>query len=738
MNKQEVFERYIQLCVNNLDNITRVRTLLRKQGITEPFLFDTFRLGYSDKSLIELSQGNDDLYSYCENLGLINKGKEALAGSVTIPILGEIKEVVNIAGYNIHPQSKQRIRFLNQEGLFNYAFLKNAKELILTESPLDALLLIQNDIPNTTFVFGDDQKYLHFIQSHSIRKVIFTFEGRARLFYELSKSGVSTRRVYLDSEKLSGMNAKEYLENVFSGKKEAGPGSDTIQEIEGGFLFRLPHLSYRIIGNFSEYSLTMKANIKAFTEEEVFFDIIDLFKNRDRQNFIYNLMDRFSIRDQAQLEQDLHQIIEVIEKHREKREEQKKRIKPQLTDYQKEIGLQVLKNTKLMDEIDEDYTRLGYVRERKNKILLYLIMTSRLMDNPLHGILISRSGAGKSLLVEITEQLCPPEDVESVSDISAMALYYYGEDDLKNKFIVIGEKEGSDKADYPLRELITRRSITKAIPMKDQVTGEIKTVSITVNGPISLAETTTSSNINPENLNRCFVLSIDESEEQTRLIHKFQRKNYTLNGYLQKRELIKILEKHVFAQRLLKPVLVFNPFAEALTFPSSSLKTRRDNEKFLRLINVICFLYQYQRKLKRKKISEHDVIEYIECTPEDYRIAHELLSDGVLDNTLDDLPASARKLLELIKKYLQERSNRDSLPVEKIIFERKEIREYTSWSFAQVRNNFRVLREYEYLQMIKAKNGLANQYRLTANYSDLDFLNTILKPEELEKRIISA
>ncbi len=88
-------------------------------------------------------------------------------------------------------------------------------------------------------------------------------------------------------------------------------------------------------------------------------------------------------------------------------------------------------------------------------------MTSGLMDNPLHGNLISRSGAGKSLLVEITEQLCPPEDVESVSD-------------LQNRFIVIGEKEGSEAADDPLRELITRRSITKVIPMKDPVSGEIE------------------------------------------------------------------------------------------------------------------------------------------------------------------------------------------------------------------------------------------------------------------------
>jgi len=129
------------------------------------------------------------------------------------------------------------------------------------------------------------------------------------------------------------------------------------------------------------------------------------------------------------------------------------------------------------------------------------------------------------------------------------------------------------------------------------------------------------------------------------------------------------------------------------------------------------------------------VIEYIECTPYDYRIAYELLSDGVLDNTLDDLPRPARKLLELIKKYLKERSNRDNIPIDKIIFERRDIREYTSWSFAQIRNNFRILQDYEYLQLIKSKNGTAKQYKLSSNYSDIDFLNKILSPDELEERI---
>ena len=82
-----------------------------------------------------------------------------------------------------------------------------------------------------------------------------------------------------------------------------------------------------------------------------------------------------------------------------------------------------------------------------------------------------------------------------------------------------------------------------------------------------------------------------------------------------------------------------------------------------------------------------------QLAPGAHRIAHELLSDCVLDNTFEDLPSPARKLLELIKKYLQGKSKRDNIPVEKIIFEKREIMEYTSWSFAQVKNNFRTLRD---------------------------------------------
>ena len=89
--------------------------------------------------------------------------------------------------------------------------------------------------------------------------------------------------------------------------------NDIIKEIENGFLFQFPHLNYRVIGNFNDFTMVLKANIKVFKDKDVFVNSIDLYKNRDRNSFIYDIMDKFHFRDQIQLEADLTQIIEVIE-----------------------------------------------------------------------------------------------------------------------------------------------------------------------------------------------------------------------------------------------------------------------------------------------------------------------------------------------------------------------------------------------------------------------------------------
>ena len=740
MTKREILSYYIDSCVKTLEDDPRPQRFLEKRGINHAAFGESINLGFSDGKTAERIVGNTQLQEEVEKSGIIKNGKDVFAGSLIVPILDENKEPVNIVGFSINPRKKHPVTWLDSESIFNEAYLSHYEQMILTENPIHALFLMQADIHQVTFVFGDERKYLRLCQEHRIREVVFTYEGNARLLYEMTSSGISTSRIVLDFDRLFAEKpTKDDIEALLTqnnGNTEGINPDDTIQEIEGGFLFRFPLLTYRVLGSFSDSQATLRVNIRAMKDEIVFLDSIDIIKNRDRQNFIYNILERFDIRDQMQVERDLNTIISVIEKHKENRRTEKQSGSVALTEQQQAIALEFLKSKDLCSRIIADYEELGYVGEEKNKLLLYLIMTSRLMDAPLHTLILARSGAGKSKLAEITAELCPPEEVQNISDLSEQSLYYFGEDDLKHHFILIGERQGSQAAEYPLRELISRKSIAKAIPMKDPTTNQIKTVVIKVNGPVSLVETATDNSvIHPENLNRCFVVGIDESEEQTFNIHELQRKSHTVDGYLNARKQQEIRNRHIYAQRMLRSVQVFNPFAELLSFPTARLRSRRDNEKFLRLISAICFLHQYQRPLKTLDVDSGEQIEYIECSIDDYRIAYELLSDGVLENTLDDLPAPARKLLDLIKKYLEKRSKSEGSSADRIAFERKDIREFTSWSFAQVRNNFRILKDYEYIRLIKAQNGLANQYRLTQGYTGLDFLHTILSPEELKKRI---
>ena len=739
MNTASILEQYIDRCHEGLLGNEKALRFLARSGITERFVLESFRVGFGDGTLQEQINGNSELYARCESLGLIGSQGETLRNRIIVPVLDEDRAPGSLVGISMSSRAKQPLRVVGNGPVFNAPFLRNADEIVLAEDPLRALFLIGNGVDGASFVLENDEAIAAFVKRHGIREIAFTFDGKEPLFYELSSGGATARRVVLDFESLIANPDREALQAALAGRQQTDESNaDTIQVIENGFVFRFPLLHYRVIGSFHEQATSMKVNIKAFTQDRVFVDSVDLYKHRERERFVYNLIDRFDARDQLQLEDDLNQIVSVIEKHKEAKSSEKKRTKPPLTDYQQDVGMKLLSNPAMLDEIEHDYAELGYVQERKNKLLLYLVMTSRLSDSPLHAIAISRSGAGKSHLAEITAELCPPEDLHSVSDLSAQALYYFGKDDLRHAFVVIAEKAGSDGADYPLRELISRKSITKAIPMKDPSTGQIKTETITVDGPIALVETTTSSDVNPENLNRCFVLSIDESEEQTRAIHDWQRKGYTLEGLSARRARQAVIEKHIYAQRLLRKITVVTPYAELLTFPSGTLRSRRDNEKLLRLISGICFLHQYQREVKTMRFSRTEAIDYIEATVDDYRIAYELLADGVLENTLDDLPRPARQLFEIIHAYLEKRSKTEDAPKDRLIFERKDVREFCSWSFAQVRNNMRMLSDYEYIRIAGGVNGTAKQYRLAGSYTDPDFMGQVLTPEELAKRIKKA
>ena len=137
---------------------------------------------------------------------------------------------------------------------------------------------------------------------------------------------------------------------------------------------------------------------------------------------------------------------------------------------------------------------------------------------------------------------------------------------MKHKVLAIAEEEGVRQAAYALKLLQSQGELTIASTGKDPLTGQLVTQEYRVEGPVMLFLTTTAIDIDEELLNRCLVLTIDESREQTAAIQARQRASRTLEGLLARSRSEAIVATHRAAQTLLRPLAVVNPFAEQLTF----------------------------------------------------------------------------------------------------------------------------------------------------------------------------
>ena len=303
------------------------------------------------------------------------------------------------------------------------------------------------------------------------------------------------------------------------------------------------------------------------------------------------------------------------------------------------------------------------------------------------------------MLVDTTKRLMPEEDVVSVTSLSDQALNYLPPGGLMHKFLILGEAVHNELVEHQIREILSGHELSRMVTVKDEKTG--KMVSRYMRSEVVVAAMLSSTNYhtNSETATRCFLINTDESQQQTKRIHQAQRQKYNLRRYYQTTyEIPRIINKHVTAQRLLKKVLIVNPFAEFLDFPETPTRSRRDNGRFIDLIAGVCFLRQYQKELKRKaNPNNRDEVQYIECDLTDYEIAYRLLR-GILPSTIMDLPKSARILYEALPEMVRELSLEQKLKPEEINFTQRQVREHTGLNHMFVKRYVKVLVEYEYLR----------------------------------------
>ncbi len=370
--------------------------------------------------------------------------------------------------------------------------------------------------------------------------------------------------------------------------------------------------------------------------------------------------------------------------------------------------------------------------EETNKLVGYLAAVSRKLEEPLAVILQSSSAAGKSSLMEAILAFMPEEDRVKYSAMTGQSLFYMGETDLKHKVLAIVEEHGAEKATYALKLLQSEGELTIASTGKDPATGRLVTQEYRVEGPVMIFLTTAAIEVDEELLNRCLVLTVDEDREQTRAIHRLQREKQTLEGLLARQAQPALLKVHRDAQRLLKPLLVANPYARHLTFLDDRTRTRRDHVKYLTLIRAIALLHQYQRPVKT---AEHrgQAVPYIEVTLDDIATANRL-AHQVLGRSLDELPPQTRRLLLALDRMVGERCQAEAVARKDYRFSRRQVREYTSWSHTQVHVHLERLVELEYVLVHRGRQGQSFEYELLYDGRGKDgrpFLTGLINVEAL-------
>lgn len=454
----------------------------------------------------------------------------------------------------------------------------------------------------------------------------------------------------------------------------------------------------------------MKIQLLVKRDDAFHMDKLDLYSSKQRQVFINQASVELGLKDDI-LKKDLGKVLLTLEEQQSQQQADNADKQPATLEPEaRQSALALLHDPDLLNRILSDFNQAGVVGEETNKLAGYLACVSRKLDKPLAVMIQSSSAAGKSSLMESILALMPEEERVQYSAMTGQSLFYMGETNLKNKILAISEEEGASNASYALKLLQSEGEVTIASTGKDDATGNLITKEYKVEGPVMLFMTTTAIDIDEELLNRCVVLSVNESREQTQAIHAAQRARRTLQGLHNKLEKERIIELHRNAQRLLKPLAVINPYADQLTFLDDKTRTRRDHEKYLTLIDSIALLHQYQRPVQTIQHNGQS-IDYVEVTLDDIEVANRLACD-VLGKTLDELPPQTRKLLTLISELVTDECKKQGIEQKDFRFSRRQVRQCSGWSETQVRVHMQRLVTMEYLLTHRGGRGQSFEYEL--------------------------
>ncbi|OJW31059.1 MAG: hypothetical protein BGO54_07195 [Sphingobacteriales bacterium 46-32] len=186
---------------------------------------------------------------------------------------------------------------------------------------------------------------------------------------------------------------------------------------------------------------------------------LDLYNDTQVEKFIRRVAEKLETGSIA-LTKAIADITRQLEQYRlQQLDKQEIRKEKALSREEREDAIQFLEGKNLLQRTNEQIGKSGVVGEETNRLLMYLIFTSRKREHPLHVISLGNSGLGKTYLQEKVGELIPEEDKIEITTLSENALYYFGQRELQHRLVLIEDLDGAESVLYPVLRSMQNHSI---------------------------------------------------------------------------------------------------------------------------------------------------------------------------------------------------------------------------------------------------------------------------------------
>jgi hypothetical protein len=318
---------------------------------------------------------------------------------------------------------------------------------------------------------------------------------------------------------------------------------------------------------------------------------------------------------------------------------------------------ELAKAPNILERFAEELARSGVAGESRIAKLLYLAVTSRLLQRPVSIALKGPSSGGKSYLVERVLSFFPKSAYYALTAMSERTLAY-SEEPIKHRFLVMYEAAGmsGEFATYLMRSLLSEGRVR--YETVEKTSQGMKPRLIEREGPTGLIVTTTAVKLHPENETRLLSLTVTDTQDQTRAVMAALAEEAGEAG--------PNFEPWHALQVWLEDAehRVSIPYAKILAdlIPPVAVRLRRDFGALLNLIRAHALLHQ----ASRERDSEGRIIASIQ----DYAAVRELVVDLVGEGVEATVPDTVRQTVEAVKR-LREDSNDEPVTVAELARELK-------------------------------------------------------------------